>query len=97
MALHNYTSANRVFPHAVLDGEGRDISDREMDALVQNDPVAKQLFAELGWKKIDQTYNENAVKKGSTNAYADQYRDQVERLQKQLDERLSVLRPESDC
>jgi capsular exopolysaccharide synthesis family protein len=64
-----------------------EVPEVEIDILIQADPVAKQLFAELGWKKIDQTYNENAVKQGAHNPYADQYRDQVDRLTKQFEAR----------
>ncbi len=68
-----------------------EVPEMEIDVLIQTDPVAKQLSAELGWKKIDESYNEGARKKGGPNAYADQYHDQVERLQKQFDERRALL------
>ena len=35
----------------------------EIDVLIQTDPVAKQLSAELGWKRIDQSYNDVNIKK----------------------------------
>ena len=44
----------------------------EVDLLVQNDPVARQLSTELGWKTIEDTQNQQAVKQGTKNPYTDQ-------------------------
>jgi hypothetical protein len=93
MAFTDEEAAARTSPPPRVGGRAqRDLSEGEIDALVQNDPVARQLHAELGWKKIDQTYNEGAVKKGAHNAYAERYSEEVERLQDQYNKRLSELR-----
>ncbi len=68
------------------------IPEMEVEALVQTDPVARQLFAELGWKSIDQSYNEGAVKKGAHNPYAERYNEEVERLQNKYNQRVDALR-----
>ncbi len=69
-----------------------EVPEMEIDMLVQTDPVAKQLFAELGWKQIDKTYNEGAVKKGAHNPYAERYAEEVERLDNQYKQRVDALR-----
>jgi HlyD family secretion protein len=63
----------------------------EIDLLVQNDPVAKQLSTELGWKKMDQSSLEGSVKKGARNDNVTRYGKEVARLQKQYDERVKEL------
>jgi RND family efflux transporter MFP subunit len=67
------------------------LSPVEVDQLVQNDPVAKQLSTELGWKKMDQTYAEGAAKKDTRNAFVKRQKDEVNRLQKQYDERVKEI------
>jgi len=63
----------------------------EVDVLIQSDPVAKNLSAELGWKKMDQALTEQAVKPGVSSGYVTQYAQQVARLQKDFDERRTML------
>ncbi len=70
--------------------EDSEVPQMEIDALVQSDPVAKQLFTELGWKKMDEAYTEGMIKPGATSAYANRYKDEVDRLQKQYDERVKL-------
>ena len=102
LALHDYGTASRAFPpSAAADGDAivakvgppqREITQQELDRLVQNDPVARQLATELGWKKADQTYNETVVKPGANNPYANRHSEEVEKLQKQYEARVNKLR-----
>ena len=68
-----------------------DVPPSELDLLVQNDPVAKQLSTELGWKKMDRAYVEQSTKNPTKNPYAKRQSDEVNRLQKQYDQRVKEL------
>ena len=46
-----------------------DVPQVEIDQLVQNDPVAKQLSTELGWKKMDQMYDRTGDQAGRTTTH----------------------------
>ena len=67
------------------------LSPVEVDQLVQSDPVARQLSTELGWKKMDRAYAEESTKKGQEHPYAKRYREEIDRLQKQYDERVKEI------
>ena len=102
LAMHNYAYASKVCPPSVIvdrdaiTGKAgrpqREITLEELDRLVANDPVARQLSTELGWKKMDQAYTEGQVKPQASNPYADRYGEEVKKLQKQYEERVNKLR-----
>jgi polysaccharide biosynthesis transport protein len=71
--------------------ETAEVPQLEIDLLVQADPVAKQISTELGWKSVDKTYNEGAVKKGVNNPYAQRYNDEMEKLQSQYNDRIKLM------
>ena len=45
--------------------DATDVTDADLEMALQNDPVARQLFVELGWRKLDQVYMEGAVVSGA--------------------------------
>ena len=65
------------------------LSPAELDALVANDPIAKQLFLELGWRKRDSVYPDHPPGGG---AKAERFRKDLQIMQKQYDQRLGELR-----
>ncbi len=65
-----------------------DIADTEVDSLVQSDPVARQLFIELGWRAINQANNSNRVREGHMSSFLDRY----EQDRKMLEERYYARR-----
>jgi len=73
-------SVNKV---AVLSGE--------VEMLVMSDPVARQLFTELGWKKMDEVYTESVLPTGAKNRYADRFRNEIQMLEQQYNTRLAKL------
>jgi capsular exopolysaccharide synthesis family protein len=68
-----------------------EVPQMEIDVLVQSDPVAKQLSTELGWKKMDQAYTEGTLKPGANSPYASRYKEEVDRLEKQFNERIKLM------
>jgi polysaccharide biosynthesis transport protein len=81
-------AAQRALLKSIENGE---VTDAEVDALVQNDPTARQLFVELGWRKIDQAYMEGAVVAGAKSRYADRYQQDLKTLQDQFNARRAEL------
>jgi hypothetical protein len=64
----------------------------EVDAMMQQDPIGRQLSTELGWKKLDQVYMDNAVVKFPTNShYVDRYQKALKTLQTSYDARKAEL------
>jgi beta-lactamase regulating signal transducer with metallopeptidase domain len=67
------------------------VSDAEVDAMVQKDPVARELSTELGWKKLDQLYMDTAVVKGASPLYAERYQKALKTLQESYNARKAEL------
>ena len=67
------------------------INDSEVDATVQLDPVGRELFVELGWKKLDQLYMDTAVVKGASSRYTDRYQQALKTLQESYNARKAEL------
>ena len=63
------------------------ITDSEVDAMVQMDPIGRELFTELGWKKLDQLYMDTAVVKGASSLYVDRYQQALKTLQESYNAR----------
>lgn len=68
-----------------------EISDAELDEFVQRDPVARQLFTQLGLLSIDKAYTEGAVAPGTKSRYADRFQQDLDTLQDQFNERRAGL------
>ncbi|MEN6405452.1 MAG: AAA family ATPase [Thermoguttaceae bacterium] len=68
-----------------------DVSDADVEILVQSDPIARQLFFELGMRKIDQIRAEGAVVAGLKSNYADRYQQDLKTMQDQFDARRNEL------
>jgi succinoglycan biosynthesis transport protein ExoP len=68
-----------------------DVTDADVEILVRSDPIARQLFVELGWRKIDQVYTEGAVVAGARSHYADRYQQDLKTMQDQFDARRNEL------
>ncbi len=102
LALHDYAQASKVFPpssavdaDAITGAAGRrhvGMTQEELDRLVANDPVARQISTELGWKKMDQAYTEGRIKPNAHGTYANRYGEEVKKLQKRYEERVNKLR-----
>ena len=71
--------------------DAADVSDADMELVVQNDPVARQLFVELGWRKLDQVYMEGAVVSGARTHYSDRSLQDIKTMQDQYDARRAEL------
>jgi polysaccharide biosynthesis transport protein len=71
--------------------ESSELGDADLEAAVQSDPIAKQLFVELGWKKLDQTYMEGAMVSGSRSHYSERYMQEINNMQRQYDARRAEL------
>lgn len=71
--------------------ESVEIADAELDAMVQNDPVARQLFIELGWRSTDQAYNQGRAVAGKPSHIQDRYQQDLKTLQAQFDARRATL------
>jgi capsular exopolysaccharide synthesis family protein len=69
-----------------------EIPGAELDALVMNDPVGRQLFIDLGFKKTDQAYTELVAQSGAKSRFAERYGDEAKMLQRQYDARIATLR-----
>jgi capsular exopolysaccharide synthesis family protein len=67
------------------------VTDAEVDTLVQSDPVGRELFIELGWKKLDQLYMDTAVVKGASSLYVDRYQQALKTLQESYNARKADL------
>ena len=73
---------------AILDSlETTDVVGAEVELLVQGDPIARQLFIELGWSKMQQVYTEGAVVAGARSRYAETYQQNLQMMQDQFDAR----------
>jgi capsular exopolysaccharide synthesis family protein len=68
-----------------------DVTDAEVEALVQTDPVSRQLFIELGWRSTDQAYNQGRVTAGKPSHIVDRYQQDLKMLQEQFDARRTML------
>jgi capsular exopolysaccharide synthesis family protein len=66
-------------------------TDAEVEAMVQTDPVGRELFVELGWKKLDQLYMDTAVVKGASSLYVDRYQQALKTLQESYNARKAEL------
>ena len=67
------------------------VSDAEADAVMQQDPIGRELFLELGWKKLDQLYMDKAVPKGGDPRDFDRYQKALKTLQKSYNARKAEL------
>ena len=67
------------------------VADAEVDAMVQADPIGRELFTELGWKKLDQLYMDTAVVKGASSLYVDRYQQALKTLQESYNARKAEL------
>jgi len=77
---------------ALLKGlETFDIIDADVESMVLSDPIARQLFIELGMRKIDQVYTEGAVVANAKSHYADRYQQDLTIMQGQFDARRAEL------
>ncbi len=68
-----------------------DITDAEVDSVMQSDPIGRELFIELGWKKLDQLYMDNAVVKFPGSRYVDRYQQALKTLQESYNTRKAEL------
>jgi len=68
-----------------------DISDADVDNVMQSDPIGRELFVELGWKRLDQLYMENAVVKGASSLYVERYQQALKTLQESYNTRKAEL------
>ncbi len=55
------------------------------------DPIGRELFVELGWKKLDQLYMDTAVVKGASSLYVDRYQQALKTLQESYNARKAEL------
>jgi capsular exopolysaccharide synthesis family protein len=69
-----------------------EIPSGDVDALVMNDPVARQLSTELGLKKMDEVYTKSVIPTGAKNRYADRFGNEIQMLEEQYNTRLAKLR-----
>ena len=69
-----------------------EVPSSELDVLVMSDPVARQLFTELGWKKMDEVYTKSVIPTGAKNRYADRFGNEIQLLQEQYNSRMAELR-----
>jgi beta-lactamase regulating signal transducer with metallopeptidase domain len=67
------------------------VPDAEIDAMVQKDPVARELSTELGWKKLDQLYTDMGVVKGGSSLYTERYQKALKTLQESYNARKAEL------
>lgn len=78
--------------HALLKSiDAADVTDAELETLLQSDPVARQLFVELGWRKLDQVYMEGAVVSGARTRMNDRSQQDIKTMQEQYDARRAEL------
>jgi uncharacterized protein involved in exopolysaccharide biosynthesis len=63
-----------------------------VDALVMSDPVARQLFTELDWKKMDDVYTNSVLPTAAKNRYADRVSNEIQMLEERYNTRLAKLR-----
>ena len=68
-----------------------EIPSADVDMMVMTDPVARQLFTELGWKKMDQVYTGSVAKAGVKTRYADRFGTEIDMLQQQYEARVEEL------
>ena len=66
-------------------------TDSDVELAVQNDPIARQLFMELGWRKMEQIYTAGAVASNAKTQYADRYQQDLQMMQQQYDARRAEL------
>ncbi len=71
--------------------ESVDIANAEVDLMVQSDPIARQLFIQLGWRKMDQVYTEGAVVEGAKSRYAERFQQDLKVMQEQFNARRTEL------
>jgi len=71
--------------------ESVDISGADVDLMVQSDPIARQLFIQLGWRKMDQVYTEGAVVAGAKSRYAERFQQDLKVMQEQFNARRAEL------
>jgi hypothetical protein len=67
------------------------IADPEVDRMMQSDPVGRELFVELGWKRLDQLYMDTAIVKGASSLYVDRYQQALKTLQESYNARKAEL------
>ena len=68
-----------------------EIGEADVDSLVQSDPVARQLFVEVGWRRTDQAYNQGRVAEGKKSRIVDHNQKDLKTMQDQFDQRRSAL------
>ncbi len=68
-----------------------DITDADVESVMQSDPIGRELFMELGWKRLDQLYMDNAVVKGASSLYVDRYQQALKTLQESYNTRKAEL------
>ncbi len=71
--------------------ENMTVNDAEVEMMVMNDPIAKQLFMELGWRKMQQIYTAGAVVAEAKSMYADRYQQDLQIMQQQYDDRRAEI------
>ena len=71
--------------------DATDVTDADLELVLQNDPVARQLFVELGWRKLDQVYMEGAVVSGAKTRMSDRSQQDIKTMQEQYDARRAEL------
>jgi beta-lactamase regulating signal transducer with metallopeptidase domain len=64
------------------------IDNHEVELAIAADPIARQLFTELGWRKLDKTYLDTA---GGKSDNAKQYEKDLKEMQQQYDARRAEL------
>lgn len=68
-----------------------EVSDAELDEFVQRDPVARQLFSQLGMVSIDKAFTDGAVAPGAKSRYASRFQQDLSTLQEQFNARRTEL------
>jgi len=86
--LHSDLAAQKAVLNSV---ENVATTDGEVDMLVQNDPVARPLFVELGTQRMYQLYVENNVVAGAKSPYVTRYQQELKTLQDRFDARRAEL------
>jgi polysaccharide biosynthesis transport protein len=68
-----------------------DVPAAELDSMVANDPIIKELSTELAQKRKEQEYARSAMKQGAKGGYFDKYGDDVDSLQRQYNQQIAMI------
>jgi capsular exopolysaccharide synthesis family protein len=71
--------------------DASEVTDMDLELAIQNDPIARQLFVEIGWRKLDQIYTEGAVASGAKTQYAGRGQQDLKSMQQQYETRRAEL------